>query len=126
MISHDNITWTTINITEHYMDLSHKDKVVSYLPLSHIAAQLIDIYGAKASLILCNVITNMTAKLTSLCSHAGPWCVHVLLPDRRTQRHADYHHEGCETYLFFCRAQSVGEDYGEDGAGTATVALLVA
>lgn len=44
MISHDNVTWTTKNICEHYMNLSHKDRVVSYLPLSHIAAQLIDIY----------------------------------------------------------------------------------
>jgi long-chain-fatty-acid--CoA ligase ACSBG len=44
MISHDNITWTASNICEHYMDLNHTDRVVSYLPLSHIAAQLIDIY----------------------------------------------------------------------------------
>lgn len=45
MISHDNITWTANNICTHYMDLNHKDRVVSYLPLSHIAAQLIDIYA---------------------------------------------------------------------------------
>ena len=45
MISHDNITWTTRNITEHYMDLNHLDRAISYLPLSHIAAQLIDIYA---------------------------------------------------------------------------------
>eukprot|EP01040_Poterioochromonas_malhamensis_P007352 gene7352-7933_t len=45
MISHDNITWTARNIIEGgYMDLNHTDRVVSYLPLSHIAAQLIDIY----------------------------------------------------------------------------------
>lgn len=46
MISHDNITWTTANIIEGgYMDLNHTDKVISYLPLSHIAAQIIDIHA---------------------------------------------------------------------------------
>jgi long-chain-fatty-acid--CoA ligase ACSBG len=44
MISHDNITWTAQNIVDNYMDLNHTDRVVSYLPLSHIAAQLIDIF----------------------------------------------------------------------------------
>ena len=44
MISHDNITWTAQNIINHYMYLNHEDRVVSYLPLSHIAAQLIDMY----------------------------------------------------------------------------------
>lgn len=44
MISHDNCTWTARNICNHYMDLNHEDRVVSYLPLSHIAAQLVDIF----------------------------------------------------------------------------------
>eukprot|EP00981_Chlorochromonas_danica_P012258 scaffold4731_cov175-Ochromonas_danica.AAC.4 len=44
MISHDNITWTAQNIVDNYMTLNHLDRVVSYLPLSHIAAQLIDIF----------------------------------------------------------------------------------
>ena len=44
MISHDNLTWTGQNIIDHYMDLNHEDRVISYLPLSHIAAQLIDIF----------------------------------------------------------------------------------
>ena len=48
MISHDNITWTSKNIIDHYMTLNHLDRVVSYLPLSHIAAQLIDIYCIMA------------------------------------------------------------------------------
>jgi len=52
MISHDNVTWTTKNITQHYMTLNHEDRVVSYLPLSHIAAQLIDLY-AGIDLGLC-------------------------------------------------------------------------
>lgn len=44
MISHDNITWTARNMVDHYMDLNHTERLVSYLPLSHIAAQLLDIY----------------------------------------------------------------------------------
>mmetsp|Transcript_16952 Transcript_16952/g.12122 ORF Transcript_16952/g.12122 Transcript_16952/m.12122 type:complete len:673 (-) Transcript_16952:161-2179(-) len=44
MISHDNVTWTARNICAHYMNLTHTERVVSYLPLSHIAAQLIDIF----------------------------------------------------------------------------------
>ena len=45
MISHDNITWTTQNIMEHYVDMTHKERVISYLPLSHIAAQLTDVFA---------------------------------------------------------------------------------
>lgn len=44
MISHDNLTWTSRNIIEHNMVLNHEDRIISYLPLSHIAAQLIDIH----------------------------------------------------------------------------------
>ena len=44
MISHDNITWVVANMGDHYMSLNHKDRLISYLPLSHIAAQLIDIH----------------------------------------------------------------------------------
>lgn len=45
MISHDNLTWTSSNIINGgYMDLNHEDRAISYLPLSHIAAQLIDIH----------------------------------------------------------------------------------
>lgn len=43
MISHDNLTWTASNIIDNYVNLNHEDRVISYLPLSHIAAQLIDI-----------------------------------------------------------------------------------
>ena len=46
MISHDNVTWTTANICEHYMDLNHSDRIISYLPLSHIAAQIIDVHAS--------------------------------------------------------------------------------
>jgi len=44
MISHDNVTWTTKVLCDSYMVLNHEDRVASYLPLSHIAAQIIDIH----------------------------------------------------------------------------------
>jgi long-chain-fatty-acid--CoA ligase ACSBG len=44
MISHDNITWTGQNFLDHVMPCNYEERIVSYLPLSHIAGQLIDIY----------------------------------------------------------------------------------
>jgi long-chain-fatty-acid--CoA ligase ACSBG len=49
MISHDNVTWTVGNVVDRLLNLSHEDRFVSYLPLSHIAAQLIDIYAPVRS-----------------------------------------------------------------------------
>ena len=40
---HDNIVWTTKMMAKHMGGVMHTDKMVSYLPLSHIAAQLLDI-----------------------------------------------------------------------------------
>ena len=44
MISHDNVTWTANNVMELIHGISPADRMVSYLPLSHIAAQMIDIH----------------------------------------------------------------------------------
>lgn len=46
MLSHDNIIWTTKKILETYnIDGTNTiQKIVSYLPLSHIAGQMVDIY----------------------------------------------------------------------------------
>ncbi|XP_047117029.1 very long-chain-fatty-acid--CoA ligase bubblegum [Schistocerca piceifrons] len=44
MLSHDNLTWTA-HCTGSRLDLANgEDSLVSYLPLSHIAAQIVDIY----------------------------------------------------------------------------------
>uniref|UniRef100_W5LB37 Long-chain-fatty-acid--CoA ligase ACSBG2 n=1 Tax=Astyanax mexicanus TaxID=7994 RepID=W5LB37_ASTMX len=47
MLSHDNLTWTAFatarNVNLDYADQS-QEEVISYLPLSHIAAQMIDIW----------------------------------------------------------------------------------
>ena len=58
MISHDNCTWTTAALCETIKDSmnptfgsnqnadgSTGEHVVSYLPLSHIAAQVVDIHA---------------------------------------------------------------------------------
>ncbi|KAG7399101.1 hypothetical protein PHYBOEH_009679 [Phytophthora boehmeriae] len=49
MISHDNLVWTIMSVVgmikrnfNHQMD--NTDRLVSYLPMSHVAAQLIDIW----------------------------------------------------------------------------------
>ena len=46
MVSHDNLTWTTFNLISYFDadQLTTDTKVVSYLPLSHIAAQMLDIH----------------------------------------------------------------------------------
>eukprot|EP00076_Gallus_gallus_P030673 XP_015155300.1 long-chain-fatty-acid--CoA ligase ACSBG2 isoform X1 [Gallus gallus] len=47
MLSHDNLTWTSIAAGRSLMLLEATEKqelVVSYLPLSHVAAQMIDIW----------------------------------------------------------------------------------
>ncbi|XP_062504160.1 long-chain-fatty-acid--CoA ligase ACSBG2-like [Corticium candelabrum] len=43
MLSHDNLTWTASAIKQ-FAKIEEDYKVVSYLPLSHIAAQLTDIF----------------------------------------------------------------------------------
>ncbi|XP_037553914.1 long-chain-fatty-acid--CoA ligase ACSBG2 [Nematolebias whitei] len=47
MLSHDNITWTALSTCKH-VELNDatdsQEVVVSYLPLSHIAAQMVDIW----------------------------------------------------------------------------------
>jgi len=46
MISHDNVTWTASTLISIVEDgLSPADRMVSYLPLSHIAAQMLDIHA---------------------------------------------------------------------------------
>ncbi|XP_056270987.1 long-chain-fatty-acid--CoA ligase ACSBG2 [Pseudoliparis swirei] len=47
MLSHDNITWTALSISHHVglKDATRsQEQVVSYLPLSHIAAQMVDMW----------------------------------------------------------------------------------
>jgi long-chain-fatty-acid--CoA ligase ACSBG len=45
MLSHDNVCWTVKNLIDTYLDMNHTDRIVSYLPLSHIAGQVIDIHA---------------------------------------------------------------------------------
>ncbi|KAF8820976.1 AMP-binding enzyme domain-containing protein [Cardiosporidium cionae] len=43
MLSHDNVTWTAC-LSSQYCPFDTESSMVSYLPLSHIAAQISDIY----------------------------------------------------------------------------------
>jgi long-chain-fatty-acid--CoA ligase ACSBG len=50
MITHDNITWTAQSqLSTLARPLSNDDHVVSYLPLSHIAAQMLDMHFPMAT-----------------------------------------------------------------------------
>lgn len=44
MLSHDNIIWTVNTVIDNFK-ADERERIVSYLPLSHIAAQMIDLYG---------------------------------------------------------------------------------
>lgn len=45
MLSHDNFSWDAYSFTNHVDNLQMgKEVLVSYLPLSHVAAQIIDIF----------------------------------------------------------------------------------
>ena len=48
MISHDNLTWTSRTTLDHVAETgwgNGDESLISYLPLSHIAAQLLDIHA---------------------------------------------------------------------------------
>ena len=47
MISHDNIMWTGKNLVDNFLDQLGMgcERIVSYLPLSHIAGQMVDIHA---------------------------------------------------------------------------------
>lgn len=50
MLSHDNITWTSRSVLKLMPDFANgHERIVSYLPLSHVAAQLIDVHGLMAA-----------------------------------------------------------------------------
>ncbi|XP_063929421.1 very long-chain-fatty-acid--CoA ligase bubblegum [Zophobas morio] len=44
MLSHDNLTWDALTISERLEVKKRGEVLVSYLPLSHVAAQVVDIY----------------------------------------------------------------------------------
>lgn len=44
MLSHDNLTWTA-SVCSTMLDFTKGERLVSYLPLSHIAAQMTDLHG---------------------------------------------------------------------------------
>jgi len=61
MITHDNITWTTQQAV-NLLKANHDDQVLSYLPLSHIAEQMISLYAP----ILCGATAWFAESLEKL------------------------------------------------------------
>ncbi|XP_030033361.2 long-chain-fatty-acid--CoA ligase ACSBG2 isoform X2 [Manduca sexta] len=52
MLSHDNLTWDAFSIGERCRDLQPtRDRLVSFLPLSHVAAQVVDIYTTLSNAV---------------------------------------------------------------------------
>ncbi|KAJ0182505.1 hypothetical protein K1T71_001874 [Dendrolimus kikuchii] len=52
MLSHDNLTWDAFTIGERVCDLQPtQDRLVSFLPLSHVAAQVVDIYTTLSNAV---------------------------------------------------------------------------
>ncbi|CAB3240681.1 unnamed protein product [Arctia plantaginis] len=52
MLSHDNLTWDAFSISERVGDLKPtQDRLISFLPLSHVAAQVVDIYTTLANAV---------------------------------------------------------------------------
>ncbi|MFK7823152.1 MAG: long-chain fatty acid--CoA ligase [Oligoflexales bacterium] len=45
MLSHINLCWTAANVIQNHLKLSSTDVFISYLPLSHIAEQMVTIHG---------------------------------------------------------------------------------
>lgn len=54
LLSHDNMTFTGISFKQVVENIDKRRRLVSYLPLSHIAAQIFDIICKKNSLIIIN------------------------------------------------------------------------
>ncbi|CAK9293881.1 unnamed protein product [Gordionus sp. m RMFG-2023] len=49
MISHDNLIWISTNFSKYIKAVKQSERIVSYLPLSHMAAQIFDIYTVMES-----------------------------------------------------------------------------
>lgn len=46
MLNHDSLTWQALAVSERLQIIPETETLVSYLPLSHVAAQVVDIYIA--------------------------------------------------------------------------------
>ena len=67
MLSHDNITWTSY-ITSSMFNLTSTDVLISYLPLSHVAAQVTKcLYGRRTDHYFPKMI-DIHGPVTSGCS----------------------------------------------------------
>ncbi len=58
MLAHDNLIWTAETVTAS-AGVNETDSVVSYLPLSHIAEQVMSVYGPMVTGFCCCFAENM-------------------------------------------------------------------
>ncbi len=58
MLTHDNLIWTSETVTTS-AGVKETDSVVSYLPLSHIAEQVMSVYGPMVTGFCCCFAENM-------------------------------------------------------------------
>lgn len=75
MLTHRNFTWTSESVLRTFPYLGRKERVVSYLPLSHVAAQLLDIHcctrlGSVVHFTNANALRNGT--LVSVLKRVQP------------------------------------------------------
>merc|ERR1712226_275361 len=67
MLSHDNILWTTEVVCREVLKLRYMEEtIVSYLPLSHIAGQILDIWTPIVNLTTVVFADKMALKGTLL------------------------------------------------------------
>lgn len=53
MLSHDNLTWDAFSISERVADLKPThDRIISFLPLSHVAAQVCTTKSKKQYILI--------------------------------------------------------------------------
>ena len=48
MLSHDNLTWMAQTLSKHFK-ITSEDSVLSFLPLSHVSVQMMDIWLPMAT-----------------------------------------------------------------------------
>ena len=66
MISHDNIRWCAFSAKSLVEMRTKKEVIISYLPLSHVAANLLDIWVAISGQATVYFADKMVLKVSSI------------------------------------------------------------
>ena len=79
MMSHDNLTFTA-RIADKYLGVVEEDSFITYLPLSHSAAQMIDVWmpmSARASVYFADR-NALKGSLVNTLKEVSKWCTGFL------------------------------------------------